>query len=50
MSKRASRKRDAKTLDLFADAARGGKGGGDGAKTPPPAQGEDDSIDLGAFA
>jgi topoisomerase IV subunit A len=55
MSKKRPRKGgDGNTLDLFDDEkktkAGGGKGGG--GKTPPPAraQGDDDSIDLGAFA
>jgi topoisomerase IV subunit A len=58
MSKKRPRKGDdGKTLDLFNDGdkpvpgRKGGGGGKGGGKAPaPPARGDDDSIDLGAFA
>ena len=58
MSKRRSRGRGDATLDLFDEdkksKAGGGKGGGKAppprGKTPPSAQADDESVDLGAFA
>ena len=55
MSKKRRKGDDGNTLDLFEDdkKPKGGKGGG-GKTPPPPAQvrkgGDDESIDLGAFA
>jgi topoisomerase-4 subunit A len=47
----AERDKDSNTIDLFSGAPEaGGKGDGNNVKAPPTAQGDDDSIDLGAFA